>query len=60
MLLFSAKYICSVDGFKGMYIGLAPKILGICVEHFTTVLISDNIKIDKTQNVDYKDSEIEM
>lgn len=43
-----------------MYVGLAPKILGICIEHFTTVLISDYIKIDKSQNVDYKDSELEM
>lgn len=60
-MLFSAKYIYSVDGFKGMYIGLAPKILGICVEHFTSILVSDYIKIEKNnQNINYKDSEIEM
>lgn len=43
-----------------MYIGLAPKILGICTEHFTSVLISDYIKIDKNQNLNNTDSEKEM
>lgn len=57
--LFSAKYIYSVDGFKGMYIGLAPKILGICIEHFSSVIVSDYIKIDKNQNVDI-DSDLEL
>jgi hypothetical protein len=48
-----------VDGFKGMYIGLGPKILGICIEHFSFVLVSDYIKSDKNYNVD-KDSDLEM
>lgn len=60
ILLFSAKYIYSVDGFKGMYIGLAPKIIGICVEHFSSSFMSDYIKFDKNQNLKNKDSDVEM
>lgn len=48
-----------MDGFKGMYIGLAPKILAICIEHFSSVVVSDYIKIDKNQNLD-KDSDLEV
>jgi len=42
-----------------MYIGLGPKILGICIEHYSSSLMSDYIQIDKNQNVD-KDSELEV
>jgi len=42
-----------------MYIGLGPKILGICIEHYSSSLMSDYIQIDKSQNVD-KDSDLEM
>lgn len=57
---FLAKYIYSVDGFKRMYIGLAPKILGICVEHLSTIAMSDYIKFDYYQNEDNKDSDLEL
>lgn len=42
-----------------MYIGLGPKILGICIEHYSSSLMSDYIQIDKSQNVD-KDSDLEV
>lgn len=59
-LIVYAKYISSVDGLKGMYVGLAPKILGICVEHFSSMLISDYIKIDKNPRASIKDSDLEL
>jgi len=59
-LVIYAKYIYSVDGLKGMYVGLTPKILGICIEHFSSVLISDYINVDKNQNVNIKDSDLEL
>jgi len=43
-----------------MYVGLTPKILGICVEHFSSILISDYIKIDKNPNASIKDSDLEL
>lgn len=49
-----------MDGFKGMYVGLAPKIAGICIEHISTVLMADYIQIDKNQNVDNNDSDLEV
>lgn len=58
--MFSAKYIYSVDGFKGMYIGLTPKILGICIEHFSSILISDYMQIGKNQNTDIENSSLEV
>jgi len=42
-----------------MYIGLGPKILGICIEHYSSSLMSDYIQIDKNQNVD-KDTDLEV
>lgn len=60
IFLFSAKYIYSIDGFKGMYIGLGPKILGVCIEHFSALAMSDYIKIDVSQNEDNKDSDLEL
>lgn len=59
-LVVYAKYIYSVDGFKGMYVGLAPKIMGICIEHFSSSLMSDYIQIDKNLNVDNTDSDLEV
>ncbi|XP_026804225.1 mitochondrial carrier homolog 2-like [Rhopalosiphum maidis] len=59
-LIIYAKYIYSVDGFKGMYIGLGPKIMGICIEHFSSSLMSDYIQIDKNQNINNKDSDLEV
>lgn len=43
-----------------MYIGLTPKILGICVEHLSTIAMSDYIKFDYYQNEDNKDSDLEL
>lgn len=56
----SAKYIYSVDGFKGMYIGLSPKILAICIEHYSSLAISDYIKIDKNHNLIKENSNLEV
>lgn len=43
-----------------MYVGLAPKILGVCVEHFSSLLVSDYIKDYKSENeIDLK-SDLEM
>lgn len=42
-----------------MYIGLSPKILGICIEHYSSSLMSDYIQIDNNQNVD-KNSDLEV
>jgi len=43
-----------------MYIGLGPKIMGICIEHFSSYLMSDYIQIDKNQNINNKDSDLEV
>lgn len=43
-----------------MYIGLAPKIVGGCIEHFSSLLLANYIKIDKIQNLKESDSELEM
>jgi len=43
-----------------MYVGLAPKIMGICIEHFSSSLMSDYIQIDKNLNVDNTDSDLEV
>lgn len=43
-----------------MYIGLTPKILGICIEHFSSVLISDYMRIDKSPIIDSKHSDLEV
>ncbi|VVC32581.1 Hypothetical protein CINCED_3A014322 [Cinara cedri] len=58
-LIVYAKHIYSVDGFKGLYTGFGPKIIGICVEHFSTSLVAEYIKTDKSQNVQF-DSELEL
>jgi len=43
-----------------MFVGLAPKIMGICIEHFSSSLMSDYIQFDKNLNIDNKDSDSEM
>lgn len=43
-----------------MYIGLAPKILGICIEHFSALAVSDYIQFDKNENANNKDSDLEV
>lgn len=43
-----------------MYTGLAPKILGICVEHLSAIAMSDYIKFDKRKNEDRTDSDLEL
>lgn len=43
-----------------MYIGLAPKILGIGIEHFASVFVSNYLEKDKTQDEDDTESDLEM
>lgn len=43
-----------------MYVGLPPKILSICIEHFSSLAISDYIKINKNLNLNNEDSNLEV
>lgn len=43
-----------------MYIGLVPKLVGNCIEHFSSSILADYIKIDKKPNIERNDSELEM
>ncbi|XP_050539970.1 mitochondrial carrier homolog 1-like [Daktulosphaira vitifoliae] len=52
-----SKYIYQIDGFKGMYSGLAPKLVGVFVEHCTTWFITNYVKLEKKQILDTEESE---
>lgn len=43
-----------------MYVGLGPKILAVCVDHFSSSILSDYIQFNESSNADSKDSDLEM
>ncbi|XP_050432054.1 mitochondrial carrier homolog 1-like [Adelges cooleyi] len=52
------KYIYEVDGFKGMYAGLAPKLVGVFVEHSSSWFMTNYVKFEKKDTLDPEDSDL--